>query len=388
MTKILLIISGSIAAYKAIDLARNIEDNGYNLDVIITTGALDFITPLSIKSLIKGNVYTNQKLDQNNEILHTKLGKYDLVVVAPATQDFIAKIASGFANELALEAIAACSSKVIIVPAMNVYMYQNKITQMNINKLKENGFGFIEPISGKLACGDVGFGKYAGNDEVIVHINNHFKQSTELKGKKIVITLGSTREYIDPVRYISNESSGEQGVVIANEFLKQGAEVTIIAGYIKESVFLPSEATIIRAYNASEFLKKSKEVLPVDVYISTAAIADFKPKNPSNVKLKKSNFNNIIEFEQNSDVVKEIANGTTRPAYVIGFALETDNLLENAKQKFNSKNLDFIIGNSTQDFSNYSYITWDGISNKDLGKVSKKHIAEEIVNYCLQKFKK
>ena len=380
MAKILLILTGSIASYKATKLINLLESDGNIVTVVLTSGAEKFITCLSIKSLCKATVYRDEIFQEEHDpMLHINLAReHDAILVAPATADFIAKISCGLAGTLSLSCILAAEIPIILAPAMNPSMYQNSITQNNLSFLKGKNFQIIEPDHGLMACGEEGVGRYPSEEKIVCFIDSILMSNQKFKGKKIIINLGSTQESIDPVRFIGNYSSGTQGILIANELIKRGCEVHIIAGYTTTS--LPDN--IIRAYTADEMLKESLNLLPSDAYISVAAICDYKIKNYSATKIKKNGDNLKLEFIKNVDVISEITRHKDKPKLVVGFALESDNYELNAKNKLRNKNLDLVVVNESKhlgkDFNEFSICKAN--SYQELGNISKKELAKILVD--------
>lgn len=382
--RVLLIITGSIAAYKTIDLARDLQEAGYELTIIITQGGSQFVAPLPFSALTNANIIADHIFDsQATEVMqHINLAKqHNLIMVAPASADFIAKAACGIADTLALCTLIATQTNVIIAPAMNPNMWESKSTQDNLSKLKNRGIIIAEPIDGRVACGDTGIGKYIGNTALLKLIKQHNTPviNGPLKNKTVIITLGATHEKIDPVRYIGNYSSGHTGTLIVKNLLAQGCKVNVIAGHI--DVDLPPETNIHRAYTAQEMKEKSKQLLPCDIYIGCAAICDYKPTETYNSKIKKSDQPLKLEFEPTTDVLSYIGNNTKRPTLVIGFALESENLIQNATNKLESKGLDIIICNKIEhlgkDFNDYTIITKR--NKKNIGAKSKTELANLLV---------
>ncbi len=311
-------------------------------------------------------------------MLHISLARnHDLILIAPASANFIAKIACGFAETLSLSVILAAKIPIFLAPAMNPAMYKNDATQNNLNILKKRkNFTIIGPDYGIVACNEEGLGKLAKFEEISRFINANVKQ----KGKTAIVNLGSTREYLDPVRFIGNYSSGQQGLLIANELINNGFMVQIIAGHVM--VNLPNN-NVLRAYNAKEMLDVSCGALPCDVYISVAAICDFKAISYAAEKIKKSAQNNYsLELQPNIDVVSSIANHENRPSLVIGFACESNDYETNAKTKLKNKNLDLIVMNKTQ-FMGLNHHNEFAICGQnfyqELGQISKEHLAKILV---------
>jgi phosphopantothenoylcysteine decarboxylase/phosphopantothenate--cysteine ligase len=391
--KILLIITGSIAAYKAMDLIRLLSKKSFDITCILTKAASEFITPL-LASSISGNKTYNElfSIDDELEMGHINLSRQaDLIVVAPATADFIAKIANGFADDLASSVVLAANKKIIIAPAMNEKMWSNKSTQKNVAKALEEGISMVEPETDILACGEFGIGKMAAPEKICQKICDFFERQNQLKGKKILITGGATYEPIDPVRFIGNHSSGKQAIEIAQVLHEMGADVTLIAGNIREIIFLPQE-NIIRIKTAEEMFAEVKKNLPkTNVFIGCAAVSDFKVKNFSNQKIKKTAEKNLIlELEKNPDILEFVGTSKKRPNLVIGFAAESENLQKYAKEKLLKKNCDLIVANDVEAgkiFGSDQTKVFLVSKNKseNLGKISKanlaKILAEKIIRF-------
>ena len=391
--KILLIITGSIAAYKAMDLIRLLSKKSFDITCILTKAASEFITPL-LASSISGNKTYNElfSIDDELEMGHINLSRQaDLIVVAPATADFIAKIANGFADDLASSVVLAANKKIIIAPAMNEKMWANKSTQKNVAKALEEGISMVEPETDILACGEFGIGKMAAPEKICQKICDFFERQNQLKGKKILITGGATYEPIDPVRFIGNHSSGKQAIEIAQVLHEMGADVTLIAGNIREIIFLPQE-NIIRIKTAEEMFAEVKKNLPkTNVFIGCAAVSDFKVKNFSNQKIKKTAEKNLIlELEKNPDILEFVGTSKKRPNLVIGFAAESENLQKYAKEKLLKKNCDLIVANDVEAgkiFGSDQTKVFLVSKNKseNLGKISKAELArilaEKIIRF-------
>jgi phosphopantothenoylcysteine decarboxylase/phosphopantothenate--cysteine ligase len=391
--KILLIITGSIAAYKAMDLIRLLSKKSFDVTCILTKAAQQFITPLLAASLSGNKTYG--ELFSNEDALgidHIQLSRQtDLIVVAPATADFIAKIANGFADDLASSVVLAANKKIIIAPAMNEKMWSNKSTQKNVSKALEVGIAMVEPETDILACGELGIGKMAAPEKICQKICDFFERQNQFKGKKILITGGATYEPIDPVRFIGNHSSGKQAIEIAQILHEMGADVTFVAGNIRETIFLPQE-NIIRIKTAEEMFLAVKKNLPkTNVFIGCAAVSDFKVKNFSNQKIKKTAAKNLVlELEKNPDILEFVGTSKKRPDLVIGFAAESENLQKYAKEKLLKKNCDLIVANDVEAgeiFGSDQTKAFLVSKNKseNLGKISKaelaKILAEKIIKF-------
>jgi phosphopantothenoylcysteine decarboxylase/phosphopantothenate--cysteine ligase len=343
--KILLIISGGIAAYKSLELIRILKKNGSKVQVILTKGGAEFITPLSVAAISGEKVYQKLfSLKDESKMGHIQLSREnDLIVVAPASANIIAHAAAGITNDLATTVLLASNKPILFAPSMNVEMWNNPITQKNIKFLKDNNVKFIGPEPGDLACGEDGEGRMSEPNKI-----NQFINSINKKKKinlNVLITAGPTYEKIDPVRFIGNRSSGKQGIAIAKSFYEIGANVTLIIGPNSEKI--PENINTIKIESAADMLAEVKNINNIDVAICSAAVSDWAIKNPSKNKIKKNN-NNIpeINFSLNPDILEFIANRKkNRPKLVIGFAAETSNLINNAREKLKKKNCDWIIAN-------------------------------------------
>ncbi len=343
---ILLIISGGVAAYKSLDLIRRLRERGAKVTGVLTKAAQEFITPLSVASLSGNPVYTDLfSLTDEAAMGHIELSRSaDLIVVAPATADLMAKMAAGLANDLASTLLLATDTPVIVVPAMNVRMWQHAATQRNVAQLQKDGIGFIGPVDGAMACGEFGPGRMSDVMEIVAGVEAHFAATKPLAGKRVLITSGPTREAIDPVRYISNHSSGKQGHALARAARAAGAEVTLVSG----PVALPDPAgvRVVKVDSAREMLAAVEAALPADIAIFAAAVADFRVADVAKQKIKKDHGGlPVLSFVENPDILATIARHARRPALVVGFAAETENLLANARAKLAKKGCDLIIAN-------------------------------------------
>ncbi|MBP7709631.1 MAG: bifunctional phosphopantothenoylcysteine decarboxylase/phosphopantothenate--cysteine ligase CoaBC [Rickettsiales bacterium] len=390
--KVLLIVTGSIAAYKAMDLVRLLKKKSYDVTCILTKGAQEFITPLLASSLSGNKTYNELfSVEDELEMGHINLSrKADLIVVAPATADFIAKIAGGLADDLASNVILASNKKIILAPAMNEKMWENKATQKNLSTALETGITMVEPETDILACGEFGVGKMASPEKICEKICDFFENQNRLKGKKILITGGSTFEPIDPVRFIGNHSSGKQAIAIAQVLHEMGADVTLVAGNIRETISLPKDK-IIRVKTAEEMLGAVKKNLTkTHAFVACAAVADFKVKKVSNQKIKKTDGKNLtLELEKNPDILDFVGHSKQRPALVIGFAAESENLEKHAQEKLQKKNCDLVVANDIEGgeifgSSQTKVIFVEKKKTQKFGKISKaelaKLLAEKIVS--------
>ena len=385
---ILLIVSGGIAAYKSIDLCSSLVKQGNDVKVILTKNAEKFVTQLPFQTLTKNRVYTStfEEIDEK-EIQHIDLTKWaDKIIVAPATANLISKFANGIADDLASSLMLAVRdiSRVYIVPAMNTFMYRNPIIQENMNKLIKLGFNFVEPESGLLACGDVGEGKFPS----IEKIENALFQEIEkdLKDKKVLVTAGPTKEFIDPFRCLTNPSTGKMGIAIANECAKRGAEVILVSSIDDDSISNKvKKVKIISTNDMFEAVKNNFK--DCDFIIKAAAVSDYTPVQVFDKKVKKQDGNLSIEFKRTQDILKYVGDNKSDNQKVIGFAAETNNLIEYAKEKIIKKNLDYIVANdiSKKDIGfgsedNEVYIIDKHDNIKKIDKNSKNNIAKAIID--------
>lgn len=345
--RILLIITGGIAAYKSLDLIRRLQDQGASVRCVITAAASQFVTPLSVSALSEDKVYMDQfSLTDEAEMGHIQLSRdADLVVVAPATADIIAKMRAGIASDLATTALMATDKPVLLVPAMNVRMWEHPATQENIQVLEKRGVLRAGPVEGNMACGEYGFGRMIDVPDIVEAVSRFFQISTSLKGHRILVTSGPTHEAIDPVRYIANRSSGKQGHAIAMALANMGAETILVSGPTN----LPDPAGVktMHVESASEMLAACQQNLPVTAAVCAAAVADWSVDGAAGQKMKKNGgAPPALKLKENPDILKTLSlDGSQRPKLVVGFAAETENVVENAKAKRLRKNCDWILAN-------------------------------------------
>ena len=391
MKKILFIISGSISAYKLLDLLKDLVKENFDIEVILTKAGKEFITPLSLTSLLKKEIHTDifSKKKYSSYMKHINLTRNsDLIVVAPASANIIAKLANGYADDLASTTLAASNKKIFIVPAMNKKMWENPANKKNIKELKDRGIKVIGPAKGNLACGEIGFGRMENIKIIKKEVKNFFIHKKKLKGKKILITAGPTIETIDPIRYISNFSSGKQGYELANCAYTYGAETILITG--PTNIEPPEVNKLIKVKSASEMFNESinicKKKSSIDVAFLTAAVSDWKIYKNSKKYKKNINFFKQIRFKENKDILKTVSNlRKKRPKLVCGFAAETNSLINNARNKLINKNCDFIFANKiSKEFNpmgnDFNKITLIGKNKQEnWSKMSKKNIAEKII---------
>ena len=384
--KILLIICGGISAYKSLEIIRLLKKKGATIKTILTKSAKEFVTPLSIASLSQGKVYDDLFNHENeSEMDHISLSRWsDLILVAPTTANTISKLSTGSSDDLASTVILASDKKIFLVPAMNVRMWEHLSTKENLQKLKSFGYQIIGPEIGDMACGEYGEGKMTEPMNIINYIDDYLKDIKKNKEFKALVTAGPTHEYIDPIRYISNKSSGKQGYEIAKSLKKNGFETTLISGPTNLDPI--SGVNLINVSSAKEMFNATLENLPVDVAIFSAAVGDYKVKNKEKEKIKKKE-NIDLSLEKNIDILGHISkHNSLRPKIVIGFAAETNNLIKNSKIKLAEKNCDWIIANDVSnpsigfesDFNEVS-IFYKNMSNEKLTKMKKSLLADKIV---------
>ena len=343
--KILFIICGGISAYKSLEAIRLLRKNGAEIKTILTSSAKEFVTPLSVASLSQGKVYSDLfSLENETEMDHISLSRWaDVVIVAPTTANTISKLAQGTTDDLASTVILASNKQIYLAPAMNVRMWEHKSTKTNLKKLKDFGYKFIGPEIGDMACGEYGEGKMSEPLKIADELNQFFLNQSQNKKFKALVTAGPTNEYIDPVRFITNKSSGKQGYELAKCLSKKGFDTTLISG--PTNLEVEKDIKLIEVETADEMFAATQENLPVDVAIFSAAVSDFKVKNKSKTKIKKEEALNL-NLEKNVDILNYISHhNSMRPEIVIGFAAETNEVLKNAEEKLNKKNCDWIISN-------------------------------------------
>ena len=384
--KILLIITGGIAAYKALELIRLLKKKGSLIKTILSKNAHKFVTPLSVTSLSQEKVYSDL-FDPSSEaeMDHISLSRWaDIILIAPATANTLSKISNANADDLASTVLLAADKEFFIAPAMNVRMWENKSNKNNVNILKNMGHEFIGPDIGDMACGEYGEGKMMEPKEIVKYLEAKFKELKKNNGLKALVTAGPTKEFIDPVRYITNKSSGKQGYEIANSLRRIGFSTTLISGPTQINPI--KGVKTINVNSAKEMFDAVIENLPVDVAIFSAAVADFKVKNASENKIKsKENYN--LSLEKNIDILKHVSNhNSLRPKLVLGFSAETNDIIENSQKKIQEKNCDWLIANDVSnkeigfesDFNEVSILYKSG-KIENISKDKKSAIANKIV---------
>jgi len=391
--KILLVIGGGIAAYKALDLIRLFKKKEYEIKVVLTQAGKKFVTPLSISSLSQNKVYEDIFNSENEaEMDHISLSRWcDIILFAPITANSIAKLAHGKADDLASTLILASNKQVILAPAMNVRMWLHKATQNNFNILLNFGYQTIGPAIGEMACGEYGEGKMSSPEEIYKFVINFFSERNIVKNKNLnaLVTAGPTREYIDPVRFITNNSSGKQGYEIASSLAKFGVNTTLISG--PSSLKKPENVNLIKVETADEMLIETKKILPVDIAVCSAAVTDFKPEKIEIKKIKKNNLH--LDLKRNTDILEFLSkNNSQRPKLVVGFAAETNDMIKFAKEKKDKKHCDWIIVNDVSDKTigfNSDYNAVSIIDGKKIEKIEKNfksYIANKIAKKIISNF--
>ena len=385
--KILFIICGGISAYKSLEIIRLLKKNGAEIKTILTASAKEFVTPLSVASLSQGKVYSDLfSVENETEMDHIALSRWaDIILVAPATANSISKFAQGTTDDLASTVVLASNKNIYLAPAMNVRMWEHKSTKQNLEKLKDFGYIIIGPEIGDMACGEYGQGKMSDPEIILTEINNYFLNLSKNKRFKALVTAGPTNEYIDPVRFITNKSSGKQGYELAKSLSKKGFDTTLISGPTNLSV--DKNIKLIKVETADEMLIATQKNLPTNVAVFSAAVADFKVNKKYKNKIKKQDTLNL-NLEKNVDILNYVSNhNSMRPDLVIGFAAETNNVENNAEEKLNNKNCDWIVSNDVSNKkigfnSDFNEVTIH-YKNKEKEKLlykKKSEISDEIVD--------
>jgi len=392
--KILIIITGGIAAYKTLDLIRKLSKLNCEIKTILTKSGKEFVTPLSITSLSKNKVYTDLfSVENESEMDHISLSRWsDLILVAPASSNFLTKISNGFSDDLASTVIKASDKKVFLCPAMNVRMWEHASNKQSISTLKSYGYRILGPEIGEMACGEFGEGKMLEVDEIINQLEIYFKQISKNKKLKAIVTAGPTQELIDPVRFITNRSSGKQGYEIANSLVENGFDTTLISG---PTNLKPNDnLKLIKVKTGEEMHKKTMELLPCDLAIFTAAVSDFKIKKFNKEKIKK-NKDQSFDLDLNPDILELVSKSNKKPKIVVGFAAESENLFDNARSKLEKKGCDLIVANDVSnneigfesDFNEVHLFYKDkNIDDEKIPKNFKSVIADELIKKITNKF--
>jgi len=387
--KILIVICGGISAYKSLEVIRSFKKKGAHVKTILTKSATEFITPLSVASLSQEKVYSDLfNFENESEMDHISLSRWsDVILVTPATANTISKLSTGSSDDLASTVILASNKDIFLTPAMNVRMWEHQSTKDNLNKLKKYGYKIIGPEIGDMACGEFGEGKMTEPNEIVKEIENYFINLNKNKKFKALVTAGPTREYIDPVRFITNKSSGKQGFELARSLSKKGFETTLISG--PTNLKIDKNINFIEIETAEEMFKETQNNLPADVAIFSAAVSDFKIKEQKDQKIKKYDYINL-NLEKNIDILNYVSNhNSLRPKLVIGFAAETSDIINNAKKKLMEKNCDWIIANDVSnksigfdsDFNEVTILYKNNkIKEEKLSLKKKSDISDEIID--------
>jgi len=391
--KILLIICGGISAYKSLELIRLLKKQGAEVKTILTESAKEFVTPLSVASLSQEKVYDDLFNAENEaEMDHISLSRWaDIILVAPATANTISKLSVGSSDDLASTVILASDKDIFLTPAMNVRMWEHPSTKLNLNKLKSYGYKIIGPEVGGMACGEFGEGKMTEPKDIFQIIEAYFSELKKNQKLKALVTAGPTNEYIDPVRFITNKSSGKQGYALAKSLAKRGFQTTLISG--PTNLHVNDSINLIKVETADEMFKATQENLPTDVAIFSAAVADYKVKEKKNEKMKKQEYLDL-ELEKNIDILDYVSkHNSLRPKLVIGFAAETNDIQVNAQKKLIEKNCDWVIANDVSnksigfdsDFNEVSiFYKNKEIKNEKLMMKKKSAISEEIIDRVIE----
>ena len=388
-------VCGGIAAYKAVEVLRGLQKAGCTVRVAMTKRACEFIQPLTFRALSGSHVVVDDYAPDNPDpIAHITFSQTaDLLIVAPATANIIAKFANGVADDFLSSTYLACSAPVLVAPAMNTTMWEHPATQRNLERLRADGVHIMEPDAGEMACGTIGPGRLSEPDRIVAAALEILRSThtKDLTGERILITVGATREEIDPVRFITNRSSGRMGFALAEAALRRGGEVTVVAG--TTSVAPPSGVRVVRAISAEEMLQAvEKERENASVFIGAAAIADYRPVQRSDQKIKKSQDSITLTLEPTPDVLSQVAASRTNGMLVIGFAAETENVIANAREKLRSKKVDAIVANDvTRKDAGFdsptnaiTIITKDGAEPVELPVMSKSEAADRILDVIVR----
>lgn len=391
---IVLAVTGSIAAYKIAGLASTLKKLNGNITVLMTQNATNFINPITFETLTENKCLIDT-FDRNFQynVEHVSLAKMaDVVLVAPASANVIGKLANGIADDMLTTTVMACKCKKIIAPAMNTNMYENPIVQDNIEKLKRFGMEVITPDTGHLACGDTGMGKMPSEETLLSYILKEVQCEKDMKGKKVLVTAGATREKIDPVRYITNHSTGRMGYAIAKAAMLRGAEVTLVTG--KTSLMPPPFVRTIEIESAEDMYNAvMSNAASSDIIVKAAAVADYRPKKPADNKIKKKDEGMIIELERTKDILKTLGENRRDNQFICGFSMETENMVENSREKLYKKSIDMIVANNLKtagagfgtDTNIVTFITREETVEKPI--MTKDEVAHEILSYILLRLK-
>lgn len=388
---VVLGVTGSIAAYKMANVASMLIKKHCDVHVIMTQNATNFITPVTFETLTNHKCLVDT-FDRNFQfhVAHVSLAQQaDCMLIAPASANVIGKIANGIADDMLTTTIMACDAPKIIAPAMNTHMFQNQIVQDNLKKLEHYGYEIIAPAAGRLACGDVGAGKLPSEEVLVEYIEKAIAKPKDLAGKKILVTAGPTRESIDPVRFITNHSTGKMGYAIARAAMLRGAEVTLVSG--QTNLTPPPFVNVVSVVSAQDMFEAVRDHFEEqDVIIKSAAVADYRPAKVSDEKIKKKDGDMSIEMERTTDILQYLAGRRREDQFICGFSMETQNMLENSRRKLAKKKLDMIVANNLKvegagfgtDTNVVTFITKD--QEKTLERTSKQEVADQLLDFILQ----
>ncbi len=392
---IVLAVTGSIAAYKIAGLASALKKLNGNVTVLMTKNATNFINPITFETLTENKCLIDT-FDRNFQynVEHVSLAKMaDVVLVAPASANVIGKLANGIADDMLTTTVMACKCRKIIAPAMNTNMYENPIVQDNIEKLKRFGMEIITPDTGYLACGDTGMGKMPSEETLLSYILREIQCEKDMRGKTVLVTAGATREKIDPVRYITNHSTGKMGYAIARAAMLRGAKVIIVTG--KTSLTPPPFVRVIETESAEDMYNAVMSNAGfADIIVKAAAVADYRPKNPADNKIKKRDGDMFIELERTKDILKTLGENRRENQFICGFSMETENMVENSREKLYKKNVDMIAANNLKtegagfgtDTNAVTFITREETVEKPM--MTKEQAAHEILTYIMSRINK
>lgn len=391
--RIIVGITGGIAAYKAIEFIRLLRKSHAEVRVVLTPAAAEFVTPLTLQA-ISGNAVSHSLLDPQAELAmgHIELAKWaDAIVIVPASADFLARLTVGMANDLLATICLATAAPILLAPAMNQQMFAQRITQQNLTALSNRGYRFVGPNSGEQACGDMGFGRMSEPKEIYASLEDLFAQKQDMKGLSVVITAGPTQEAIDPVRYISNHSSGKMGFAIAQAFSERGANVTLISGPV--NLATPANVHRIDVTSAQEMHQQAlKSAVENQIFIGCAAVADYRVTQVAEQKIKKSSDEITLTLIKNPDIIADVAHLQSKRPFTVGFAAETQNIEQYAQDKLQRKNLDMICANDVSSGKvfgkdqNSLHLFWRN-GNIILELDDKKNIAKQLVKHIFDRFR-
>ena len=382
---VLLGITGGIAAYKMAYVASGLMKENANVEVMMTKNACEFIAPMTFEALTKNKCHTDLfDGEDGGKIMHITLAKSaDVILIAPATANVIAKLANGLADDLLTSTVLAATCHKMIAPAMNVNMFNNQVTQDNIKKLREYGWEIIEPVDGYLACGDVGTGKMQEPEVLMTHIERAIACEKDMAGKKVLVTAGATREALDPVRFITNHSSGKMGFAVAKEAMLRGADVTLVKAFTTAEI--PPFVKVVDVESAEDMFEAVKNIADdMDIIVKAAAVSDYTPENVSDEKIKKKDGDLSIPLKRTTDILAYLGEHKKDGQFICGFSMETENLIENSSKKLEKKNADMIVANNLKeegagfgtDTNKVTFITKDGAFPQELAskeKIAKKY---------------